>query len=298
MDSINHPKKRTFVLYLLPIILLYTLVVFIPILYALYYGFFNWSGGIKMNFIGIQNYKNLLGDNIFWQSFLNNMYLTLLCIVGQIGLAFIFAIMLNSRRMKFKAFHRTMSFFPSVLSAVVIGFIWSMIYDYNYGLLNILLKNIGLQRYIQPWLDNAHSALTLISIPLIWQYIGFYLIIILSAMTSIDPQIFEMAEIDGATGWKKARYITFPMIKNTIIVCITLCIAGNMKAFDHIYVMTNGGPGYATSVMAIYAYKTSFGSYKMGYGSAMSIAILILSLALIGSSRWFLNKIAADKENV
>ncbi len=125
-------------------------------------------------------------------------------------------------------------------SAVVIGFIWTMLYDYNYGLINIFLKQIGKAEWIQPWLNNESLALTLVAIPLIWQYIGYYMIIILSALASIDPQVLEMAEIDGANGWKKAIHITLPLVKNTLIVCVTLCIAGTMKVFDHIYVMTGG----------------------------------------------------------
>ncbi|NLJ31559.1 MAG: sugar ABC transporter permease [Clostridiales bacterium] len=290
------PKSMTFVLYLLPSILLYTFIVFVPIVLAGYYGFFDWSGGVSKTFIGFQNYLGLFSDDEFKKSFVNNIYLTFLCIVGQIGLAFVFAAMLNSKLIKFKPFHRTMTYFPSILSAVVIGFIWNMIYDYNYGFLNTMLTKLGMSQYVQPWLNNEKMALTLVSIPLIWQFVGYYMIILMSSMAAIDPQIFEMAEIDGATGWKKARYITLPMIKNTLIVCVTLCIAGNMKVFDHIYVMTGGGPGDATNVMAMYAYKTSFVSYKMGYGSAMSIGILILSLIVIGSTRYVLTRLSREKE--
>ena len=105
-----------------------------------------------------------------------------------------------------------------------------------------------------------------------------------------------MAEIDGASGFKRDIYITLPLIKNTLIVCVTLCIAGNMKIFDHIYAMTGGGPGTSSSVMAMYAYKTSFMSYKMGYGSAMSIIILIVSLILVAGSRGLLLRFGKDKE--
>ena len=105
-----------------------------------------------------------------------------------------------------------------------------------------------------------------------------------------------MAEIDGAAGWKKAWYITFPLVKNALLVCVTLCIAGNMKAFDHIYVMTAGGPGTTTNVLAMYAYNTSFITYRMGYGSAMSIGILVVSLVLVGSTRLLIGKISKEKD--
>ena len=114
----------------------------------------------------------------------------------------------------------------------------------------------------------------------------------MAGFSSIDPSILEVAEIDGANGLQRARYITVPLIKNTLIVCMTLCIAGNMKAFDHIYVMTGGGPGTTTNVMSLYAYQNSFLRYKMGYGSSISIGILVLSIGITMLCR----KIAAGKK--
>ena len=290
------PSKPVFLLCMLPGLIWYTVIVFVPILLALYYSMFDWPGGQIMTYIGFDNYAQIFQDIIFWQSFLNNIFLVVVCIIGQVGIAFIFTLMLNSKNVVLKGLHRTMSYFPSVLSAVVIGFIWSMIYDYRYGLLNAFFKAVGLEQYVQPWLNNTDLALFLVSLPLIWQYIGYYLIILLSSYSSIDSQILEMAEIDGATAFQRAIYITLPMLKNTLMVCLTLCISGNMKVFDHIYVMTSGGPGYTTSVMAMYAYNTSFVSYKMGYGSARSIAILILSLILVAGSRAGIMRLSREKE--
>jgi len=296
MNQAIRPSKTSFMLYMLPGFLLYTFIVLVPIVLALYYGFFNWAGGAKMTYVGLDNFIELVKDQVFIQSFINNVYLTVLCIVGQIGLAFLFALLLNAKKVRFKSLHRTMIYFPSVLSAVVIGFIWSMLYDYNYGLINIVLKFIGQSQWVQPWLSNESLSLTLVAIPLIWQYVGYYVIILLSALAAVDPQVLEMAEIDGASSWRKAMHITLPLIKNTLVVCVTLCIAGTMKVFDHIYVMTNGGPGTSSNVMALNAYKTSFLTYKMGYGSAMSIGILILSLVFVAGTRWLLLSLTKDKE--
>ncbi|MSA01414.1 ABC transporter permease subunit [Lactonifactor sp. BIOML-A3] len=296
MSSCLKVKKRTIFLYMLPGILWYSFIILVPVCLAAYYGMFDWAGGTNKTFLGIQNYLDVIKDPVFRQSLGNNIYLTIVCLAGQIGIAFILAVMLNGRHIKFKGFHRTMSYFPAVLSAVVIGFIWNMLYDYHYGLLNSFLKVIGQGDLAQAWLNNDKLVLLLVAIPLIWQYVGYYLLIIMSALSSVDPQIFEMAEIDGASGFKRAIYITLPLIKNTLIVCVTLCIAGNMKIFDHIYAMTGGGPGTSSSVMAMYAYKTSFMSYKMGYGSAMSIIILIVSLILVAGSRGLLLRFGKDKE--
>jgi len=121
------------------------------------------------------------------------------------------------------------------------------------------------------------------------------MLIFVSAISGIDTSIIEGAEIDGANAWQRGIYITLPLIKDTVLVALTLCIAGNMKAFDHIYLMTMGGPGTATNVLALYGYKTSFVIHKMGYGSAISIGILVLSLACIFGSRVLIDIFSKDK---
>ena len=195
-----------------------------------------------------------------------------------------------------KGIHRTFGFFPSTIAAVCIGLIWNMIYHYRYGLINWFLKAIGRGDLCQVWLNDSRHVMLYVTIPLIWQYIGYYMVIILSAIASIDTEIFESAEIDGANGFQKAVYITLPLIKNTMLVCITLCIAGNMKAFDNIYVMTSGGPGTSSMVMAMYGYTVSFEQSNMGYGSCISVAIFVLSLAVIGGSQWAIRKATEGKE--
>lgn len=289
------PKNRTIFLYLLIPVLLYTFAVFVPLLTAGYYSFFEWKGGPKKSFIGIENYVALLKDTLFWQAFSHNIYLVAVCIIGQIGLAFVFVLIINARVVKLKGIHRTFGFFPSTISAVAIGFIWSMIYEYRYGLINWFLEMIGQEEKKQVWLNNPKWALVLVSIPLVWQFIGYYMVIILSAISSVDQEIFEVAELDGANGWQRAIYIVFPLIKNTLLVCVTLCVAGNMKAFDHIYQMTNGGPGNASNVMALYGYTVSFRQSNMGYGSAVSIGIFVVSLLVIGSSQKLIGLLGKEK---
>ena len=282
------PSPGVMAAYLLPSLLLFLFVVIVPIIAAAYYSTFKWPGGLIKTPIGLGNYLELLKDNIFWASFRNNIFLTVFCLIGQIGFAFLFACLLSSRDLKMKSLHRSIAYFPVTVSSVVVGFVWSMIYDYNYGILNYLFKFIGRGDLARPWLSEPDTIMTIVSIPLTWQYIGLYLVIILAAMTSISPEIFEMAEIDGAGGFQKAVHITLPMTRGTLITCVMLCISGNMRAFDHIYAMTRGGPGYASSVMAMYAYNVSFMQMNMGYGSTLSLGILILSLALVLFSRAFL----------
>jgi raffinose/stachyose/melibiose transport system permease protein len=282
------PSPGVMAAYLLPGFILFAFITIAPVFSALYFSTFRWPGGPKKTFIGLGNYLAMLKDSIFWGSFKNNIFLTVFCLIGQIGLAFLFACFLNSRDLKAKGLHRSIAYFPVTVSAVVVGFVWSLMYDYNHGFINIILKTVGLEDMIKPWLAEPNTIMTVVSVPLIWQYIGLYLVIILAAMTSISKEVFEMAEIDGAGGFKKAVYITLPMIRGTLITCVMLCISGNMKAFDHIYAMTKGGPGYASNVMALYAYNVSFWQVNMGYGTTLSLGILVLSMALIVGSRVFL----------
>ncbi|GEM04780.1 putative ABC transporter permease protein YurN [Halolactibacillus miurensis] len=275
------PRNSKIYLYLLPGLAIYAFVVLVPLVMALRYSFFDWSGGPNMDFIGLDNFVALIQDDVFWQSFRNNLFIIIMSIIGQVGIAFLIAVLLTRSWVKWKQFHRTVIFIPNVLAAVIIGFLWSMIYNHDYGLLNYSLNAAGLESWISPWLDDPSIVMTSVTIPIVWQFVGFYLIIFMSAMQNIPDELYEAAKIDGATSWKQTWHITMPMLKSTFRVAIMLCIAGNMKVFDHIFVMTGGGPGSSSTVMAQYAYDVSFNRFELGYGSAVSIGMLALSLGLI-----------------
>ena len=290
------PKFRTIALYLVIPVVWYIFSVFVPLVTAMFYSFFEWKGGPNKTFIGFGNYATLFQDEVFWGAFKNNIYIVIACIIGQIGIAFVIVLMINSRLAKLKGIHRTFGFFPSTVSAVCIGFIWMMIYDYKRGVLNWALEAVGRSDLVKVWLNEPKLVLFLVAIPLIWQFIGYYMVILLSAIGSVDTEIFEVAEIDGANAFQRAIYIVLPLIKNTVLVCITLCIAGNMKVFDHIYTMTQGGPGNSSMVMAMYGYKISFAQQNMGYGSAISVGIFVVSIAVIAGVQALVNFLMRDKE--
>lgn len=155
-------------------------------------------------------------------------------------------------------------------------------YDNQTGVFNTLLRLVGLESLQQNWLADPKIVMTSICIPLAWQFIGYYLVILLSGMSAIDKEILEVAEIDGATGLKKSVYIILPLMKNTISVVMLLSVTGSIKIFDQVFAMTGGGPGYASNVLGMYSYIVSFKQANYGYGSAISISMLIISLLLIG----------------
>lgn len=279
--NVLRPKTRTLALYMLPSVALFLVFTAIPVIMAVYYSFFNWSGGKNKTFIGIENYLRLLEDEVFGKALLNNFILAACCVLFQVSIAFIISSLICSKMLKLKGFHQFSIFMPVVLAPVVVGFLWKIVYNQDYGLLNFLLRSIGLESWIKPWLDDVEIVMTCITIPIVWQWIGLYVVIFVSAMKNIPEEIFESAALDGASGIKKAIYITWPMTLDTVKISVILAVSGCMKIFEHIYIITGGGPGNASMVGAMYAYKTSFIKQKFGYGSTISVGIMVVSLVLV-----------------
>ncbi|WP_394926680.1 carbohydrate ABC transporter permease [uncultured Robinsoniella sp.] len=264
----------------------YIFIIIIPTLFAFGYSFFEWSGGPSKKFIGFENYIALFKDDTFWLSFKNTILFTFLMVIGQVGIAFVFTLFFTMKWVKFVELHRRVMYFPSIIAAVVIGLMWQLIYNNDFGILNYILRAAGLEQWIKPWLDDPKIAMFSVAVPVIWQFVGYYLVLLMGAVATIPKDIMEVAEIDGATGFKKSIYITIPLIWDTLKICLMICFAGSFKAFDHIMVMTGGGPGRATSVLSLYNYNTSFVQMKMGYASAMAVVILVVSMGLtIGIQR-------------
>ncbi|MHA9737864.1 carbohydrate ABC transporter permease [Robinsoniella peoriensis] len=258
----------------------YIFIIIIPTLFAFGYSFFEWSGGPSKKFIGFENYIALFKDDTFWLSFKNTILFTFLMVIGQVGIAFLFTLFFTMKWVKFVELHRRVMYFPSIIAAVVIGLMWQLIYNNDFGILNYILRAAGLEQWIKPWLDDPKIAMFSVAVPVIWQFVGYYLVLLMGAVATIPKDIMEVAEIDGATGFKKSIYITIPLIWDTLKICLMICFAGSFKAFDHIMVMTGGGPGRATSVLSLYNYNTSFVQMKMGYASAMAVVILVVSMGL------------------
>ncbi|KQB91677.1 sugar ABC transporter permease [Geobacillus sp. PA-3] len=233
-----------------------------------------------MTFVGLANFVELLKDSDFWNSVKNNILVVLASVFGQVPIALLIAILLN-RKLKGSRLFRTIGFLPVVLSTVVISITWNLVYNSKYGLINEFLRSIGLDFLTQNWLGDPDLALYSVLVVIVWQFVGLYLIIFLAALQNIPNEVLESAKIDGASEWVTTWKITIPMIWDTILVAIVLCISGSLKTFDLIYVMTNGGPAHSTEVMAIYMFNETFKNFNYGYGSAVSVFIFLFSLVLI-----------------
>lgn len=265
---------------LLPALLLYSFFVIIPIFWSSYYGFFDWSGLGEATYIGFQNYMEVLQSPEFWKAFKNNMVIVAASVFGQVPIALGLALLLRKNSL-FQRFVRSAVFLPMVISTVVVGLIWGYIYNPEFGIVNSVLRAVGLESWTRAWLADPDVNMYAVAIPIIWNYIGPYLIIFIAAIQNIPSELEEAALLDGATGWKKLIYIILPNMWTTIKVAIVLCISGSLKAFDQVFVMTGGGPAGSTDILATYMYNNTFLVYRYGYGSAVSTMIIILSLILI-----------------
>lgn len=281
--------RRFVVMGLLPSLLIYALFVFVPVVWSAYYGFFDWKGIGEAKFIGLGNYAEILRDPVFWRALKNNVIFVLASVFGQVPIALVLAIMLNKSNM-LQRFLRSAIFMPMVLSAVVIGMIWQYIYHPQIGILNFLLDALGLESWKLQWLSDPNIAIFSLTPPLIWSFVGLYLIIFMSALQNIPGDIHDAAQIDGATGARKLFSVTLPMIWGTIQVALILCISGSLKSFDLVYIMTKGGPAHATELLATYMYNSTFSSYRYGFGSAISTSIVLISLLCIGTSQWLTSR--------
>jgi raffinose/stachyose/melibiose transport system permease protein len=265
---------------LAPALLIYLVFAILPILQSFYYSLMEWNGFSAMKFVGLDNFVQLFQDSLFWNSVKNNIYVVLASVFGQVPIALFIALLLN-RKIKGLKIFRTIGFLPVVLSTVVISLTWSLIFNSEQGLINELLRAVGLDFLAQNWLGDTKFSMIAVLVVVIWQFVGLYLIIFLAALQNVPQEVLEAAKIDGASEWTTTWKITIPMIWDTIMVAVILAISGSLKTFDLIYVMTHGGPAHSTDVMALYMFNETFSKLQYGYGSAVSVVIFFFSLILI-----------------
>ena len=259
---------------------LFVFSIVVPTLVAVWYSLNNWPGLTKPVWAGFSNFADLIHDSLFWSSLWNNLKLALYTLVGQVGIGYLMAFLLVSRLVTSRDFLRTVMFFPVMISTVVLSFLWTLVYNNDYGMLNVVLRAVGLGMYADAWLSDPHIVVGALAVPLIWQWFGFYMVIFMGALGTIPKEITESAELDGAVGFKKAFYISIPLTYDAVVVAVLLCLSGIMKMFDTVLVMTEGGPGNSSMVLALYAYRVSFRNFQLGYGNTIAVGIVVVSLAI------------------
>ncbi|MBB6735943.1 carbohydrate ABC transporter permease [Cohnella zeiphila] len=274
---------------LAPGLLVYGLFAIVPIVWSAYYGFFDWSGIGEPKYAGWDNYASVVREPLFWRALKNNIIVVGASILGQLPIALALALLLN-RNTWFSRTVRSAVFMPMVMSTVVVALIWKYIYHPQIGVLNYALKLVGLESWTMPWLSDPSVNMYALSVPIIWANVGPYLIIFVSAIQNLPSEVDEAAKLDGAVGGRKLFSVTLPMMWDTIKVTVIMCIAGSLKAFDLVFVMTHGGPAHTTELLATYMYNSTFAVYRYGYGSAISTLIVLVSAALILFSQLLMNR--------
>ncbi|MGP4061140.1 carbohydrate ABC transporter permease [Halobacillus sp. H74] len=261
-----------------PALLIYGLYVIYSIVMTFYYSLYEWSGiDNNMVFTGIQNYITLMGDAVFWTSLQNNFLLVGASLLTQLPLGLIMALLLFSP-IKGMRFFRSIYFMPFLMSTVAIGILFIYIFDGNFGIVNQILGQLGLESWQRGWLGNEETAIWAVIATVCWQFAPFYMILFRAAIVGIPEELYEAADIDGANSRKKFFAITLPLLVPTIITSSILSIIGALKYFDLIYVMTDGGPNNSTELMATYMYEQTFTNFNMGYGSSISFSMFIIAL--------------------
>lgn len=277
--------KKTILLFVLPGLLFYILIVAFPLFFTVLISFFNWGVGGPQKFLVFGNYTRLFTmDDTFLQAVKNTLLLTVGCLMTQTPLAVFFGYMLR-KQFRGQGFFKTAFFIPNMISSVAAALMWSFILHPQFGIINNLLRFIGLGSLTRTWLGDPKTALMWVVMAIAWQFFGYHMIIYLTAMQNISTEIIEAASIDGANPFQNFWKITLPLIAPIMKVDFVLIVTGSLRTFDLIYAMTSGGPNHATEVVATHLYFRSFQGMQFGYGSSMAVILIILCLV----ATWIIN---------
>jgi len=265
-------------LFLSPAVLLFLFIVVVPTVGTLGLSFFKWDGLGPAVFVGFRNFAQLAVDPVFYQALSNNLrWLSYFCTIPiAVGLVHAYLI---SKVGRLQIVYRTVIFLPYVCSTVVTAMIWKWIYDPFFGL-NPSLASLGI-RGLPNWLGSPKIALYAVALTDSWRYCGFLMVLFLTALTQTDKQLEEAALLDGAGRWRIFRSIVLPQLRPTMVLILMLTMIWSFAAFDYVYVMTTGGPGRATELLATYMYSTTIKGQAAGYASTISFTMLLLSVIVM-----------------
>lgn len=266
--------------FIAPAFFFYTLFIIVPTLSSVYYSFTSWDGiNPNIHFIGLANYREIFTSARFANALKNTVILTLFISILENAFALALALIVDNVRWM-KNLFRSAFYIPVLISGIVSGFIWKIMYNYNFGAINSILESIGLGEWKQDWLGNTKLTLIMVGVVLVWKGAGYYMIIYLASLQSVSTDIIEAAEIDGAGPIQKFRSITLPLISGAFTINFTLSLINGLKVFDQISVMTDGGPGFTTETLVYLLYKVGFNEGRQGFGTAVGIVLLFIIIIL------------------
>ena len=304
MNSVIYKKKWPLFVFLIPAFIFLIVFLFYPFFQNIANTFLH-IGGLGRPPEGVntpwyENYQRLFTDPYLGTAFKNTLILMACTVVFQVGIALVLALLVDNISAGTQLF-RTVYFFPIVISATALGLMFNLIFLYRGGMINQLLLSLGKLPYeITPngkmivewmdWKDEAHFLLTMLT-PVIWQYVGFYFVIIVTGLNSIPEDLYEAAALDGASRWQQIRYITMPLLRNVLCTCLVLAITGSLKVFDLPWVMFGAGmPNNQGWLTGTYMYDQTFNKMNVDYGSTIAVLIVILGVILSNLANWIFRK--------
>jgi len=264
--------------------IVFTVFVFVPIVFAFYMSLNEWSLIGDPIFIGLGNYVDLAQDADFWTASLNTLIYTLGTVPTSMALGLAVAVGLN-RKLPARALLRSIFFVPVIISLVATALIASWMFNDNYGVVNNALGALGLEPV--PWLSSPRWAMPSLMITTLWIRLGFNMVVYLAALQWIPTELYDAARVDGATGRRRFLHITWPLLRPTTFLLLILNVIYSLHVFDLIYVMTGGGPGFSTTVLVQYIYQQAFQESQMGYASAIGVVLYLMLLIFTVFQWWF-----------
>ena len=280
---VSRPKKKkwwnsyTFY-FILPSFLLYSIFLVYPTIASFYLSLTSWNGlSPDIHFIGFENFKEIFHSDRVHNALKNTIILTVVLVILENIVALGLALIVDQVKI-FRNFLRVTFYLPVLLSGIVMGFIWKIIYNYNFGALSQILDKIGLSELKLDWLGDNHLSLYAIIFATVWKQSGYYMIIYLAALQGVPQELNEAARIDGANRWQQFRNVTFPLLSGAVTVSVILSTISSLKIFDQIAIMTDGGPGFATETLTYIVYKVAFAEGRQGFGTALAIVLFALIL--------------------
>lgn len=265
-------------LFLLPAIVLFLLFVVYPIFQSIYYSMFNWKGfGPAEDFVGLDNYRNILNDRVFMIALRNGLLIIALSLLVQLPLSLMLAVLVG-RNLPGRVFFRTIFFLPYVLSEVIAALMWLFILnpDPERGFVNAVIVFFGGDS--QAWLGDPDLVLIAIFAALTWKYFGYHMLLFMTGLQNIPSEIEEAGRVDGANAFQNFFFITLPLLASTIRTSVYISVLGSLQQFIMVWIMSKGGPVNASETMATYMYRFGFVRFQLGYGSAVAIYMFLLCL--------------------
>ncbi|OUS76214.1 ABC transporter permease [Paenibacillus sp. MY03] len=259
----------------------YLLFTLYPNLMSAYYSLLNWNGISDPVFVGFQNYVTLFQDKYVWRALFHNLIYMFFVPAFVILISLLLAYILTNKNYKGTPFYKVIFFFPNVLSSVVVALLWAFIYDGSFGLLNSMLRLVGINIGEYYWLGEIKTALWAIIPPYVWAGVGFYVIIFMNAMVTIPKSLYESAILEGATPMTRLVKITIPLIMPIVRVGALFLVLGSLKGFEHVLILTNGGPAGSTDVIGLYMFNLAFGAEYHNYGYASAVGMFLFVVLVI-----------------